>query len=166
MIHKNKYINSSKISESKFREIVRYFVADLSATQIATLSGISRNSINKYVMDNMMHNIAVIGSSGTIGSAFIRKLSELYPDAQISGFSRNKSTSDIQNAKFYELDYTSEESIANSAEIAAENAPLDLVIVATGILHNGEIMPEKSMRELSATKFQQVLYANRFSRHW
>ena len=51
MIHKNKYINSSKISEAKFREIVRYFVADLSATQIATLSGISRNSINKYVME-------------------------------------------------------------------------------------------------------------------
>lgn len=51
MIRKNKYINSSKISEAKFREIVRYFVADLSATQIATLSGISRNSINKYVME-------------------------------------------------------------------------------------------------------------------
>lgn len=107
-----------------------------------------------------MHNIAVIGSSGTIGSAFIRKLSELYPDAQIYGFSRNKQTSNIQNAKIYELDYTSEESIATSAEIAAENAPLDLVIVATGILHNGEIMPEKSMRELTATKFQQILYAN------
>ncbi len=107
-----------------------------------------------------MNNIAVVGSSGTIGSAFVRKLSEFYPKAQISGFSRNKQTSDIANAKFYELDYTSEESIANSAEIAAENAPLDLVIVATGILHNSEIMPEKSMRELSATKFQQVLYAN------
>ncbi len=51
MVHKNKYINSSKISEAKFREIVKYFVADLSATQIATLSGISRNSINKYVME-------------------------------------------------------------------------------------------------------------------
>ena len=51
MIHKNKYINSSKISEAKFREIVRYFVADLSATQIATLSGLSRNSINKHVME-------------------------------------------------------------------------------------------------------------------
>jgi transposase-like protein len=47
---KNKYINSSKISEAKFREIIRYFVADLSATQIANLSGISRNSINKYAM--------------------------------------------------------------------------------------------------------------------
>ncbi len=51
MIQENKYINSSKISEAKFREIVKYFVADLSATQIATLSGISRNSINKYIME-------------------------------------------------------------------------------------------------------------------
>ena len=46
MVHKNKYINSSKISEAKFREIISYFVADLSATQISGLSGISRNSIN------------------------------------------------------------------------------------------------------------------------
>lgn len=51
MIHKNKYINNSKFSKAKFREVVKYFVADLSATQIATLSGISRNSINKYVME-------------------------------------------------------------------------------------------------------------------
>ena len=50
MVHKNKYIKSSKISEAKFREIISYFVADLSATQIANLSGVSRNSINKYLM--------------------------------------------------------------------------------------------------------------------
>jgi transposase-like protein len=51
MIHKNKYINNSKISEAKFREIVRYFVADLSATQISTLSKVSRNSVNKYLKE-------------------------------------------------------------------------------------------------------------------
>lgn len=107
-----------------------------------------------------MNNIAVIGSSGTIGSAFVRKLSELYPEAQISGFSRNKPSSAIANAKFYEIDYANEESIANSAEIAAENAPLDLVIVATGILHNEAFMPEKSMKELSIAKFQEIILAN------
>ncbi len=46
---KNKYIRKSKISEAKFREIVRYFAADLSATQLSILSGISRNSVNKYL---------------------------------------------------------------------------------------------------------------------
>jgi len=50
MNNKNKYINKSKISEVKFREIISYFVADLSATQISDLSGVSRNSINKYLM--------------------------------------------------------------------------------------------------------------------
>lgn len=107
-----------------------------------------------------MNNIAVIGSSGTIGSAFIRRISELYPEAQISGFSRTKQTSDIENIRFYEIDYTNEESIANSAEISAQNAPLDLVIVATGILHNDAFMPEKSMKELSIAKFQEVILAN------
>lgn len=107
-----------------------------------------------------MNNVAVIGSSGTIGSAFIKKISELYPDAQISGFSRNKQMSDIKNTKFYEIDYANEESIANSAAIASQNTPLDLVIVATGILHNEEFMPEKSMKELSIAKFQEVILVN------
>lgn len=51
MVQINKYIKCSKISEVKFREIIRYFVADLSATQISELSGVSRNSINKYLKE-------------------------------------------------------------------------------------------------------------------
>jgi transposase-like protein len=43
---KNKYIYHSKISEPKFREILRYFSQDLDATTTAELSGVSRNSIN------------------------------------------------------------------------------------------------------------------------
>ena len=42
----NKYTHCSKISEAKFREIIKYFVADLSATQISELSEVSRNSVN------------------------------------------------------------------------------------------------------------------------
>jgi len=51
MAVKNKYINRSKISEAKFRELIRYFIADLSATQIAFLSGLNRNTINRYLME-------------------------------------------------------------------------------------------------------------------
>ncbi|MDR2157899.1 MAG: IS1595 family transposase, partial [Holosporaceae bacterium] len=46
---KNKYIKHSHISEDKFREIIRLFCADLEATQIAELSKISRNSINRIL---------------------------------------------------------------------------------------------------------------------
>ena len=47
---KNKYIIRSRISEKKFREIVRLFTLDLSATQISKITNISRQSINKYLM--------------------------------------------------------------------------------------------------------------------
>jgi transposase-like protein len=47
---KNKYANRSKISEAKFREIIKYFALDLTATQIAVLSKLNRNTINRYLM--------------------------------------------------------------------------------------------------------------------
>ena len=46
---KNRYCKSSKLSEQKFRELVKYFAADLTATQIAQLSGINRNTVNRYL---------------------------------------------------------------------------------------------------------------------
>lgn len=45
----NKYVNRSKISEAKFRELVRLFALDLTATQIAELSGLNRNTVNRYI---------------------------------------------------------------------------------------------------------------------
>lgn len=46
---KNRYCKSSKLSETKFRELVKYFAADLTALQIARLSGVNRNTINRYL---------------------------------------------------------------------------------------------------------------------
>ena len=50
MTIKNKYVKNSKISEAKFREILRYFALDLEANKIAILTNISRNAINKYLL--------------------------------------------------------------------------------------------------------------------
>jgi len=48
---KNKYAHRSRISVSKFREIIKYFALDLTATQIAKLSGLSRNTVNRYIVE-------------------------------------------------------------------------------------------------------------------
>lgn len=45
----NRYLYRSRISEPKFREIIKLFSADLTASQISELSGISRNAINKIL---------------------------------------------------------------------------------------------------------------------
>lgn len=46
---KNKYVIRSRVSEKKFRQIIRLFSEDLSATQISHLTELSRQSINKYL---------------------------------------------------------------------------------------------------------------------
>ena len=45
----NKYIYHSKISEKKFREIIRYFSYDIEASKIAALTGVSRPTINRIL---------------------------------------------------------------------------------------------------------------------
>ena len=46
---KNRYCKSSKLSEAKFRELVKYFAADLTATQIALLSSLNINTVDRYL---------------------------------------------------------------------------------------------------------------------
>ena len=45
----NKYIKRSKISEAKFREFVKCFVLDLDASKLALLTGLNRNTVNRYL---------------------------------------------------------------------------------------------------------------------
>jgi len=44
---KNMYIIRSRISEKKFREILKYFTQDIEATKIAEFTNISEKTINK-----------------------------------------------------------------------------------------------------------------------
>lgn len=45
----NKYIKHAKISEGKFRELIKYFSLDLDGLQIAELSGLNRNTVGRYL---------------------------------------------------------------------------------------------------------------------
>lgn len=48
---RNKYVNRAKISEAKFRELVRLFSIDLTAMQITELTGLNRNTVNRYLTE-------------------------------------------------------------------------------------------------------------------
>lgn len=45
---KNKYVTNSHLSERKFRELLRLFCADVTALSAASLTGPSRNTVNRY----------------------------------------------------------------------------------------------------------------------
>lgn len=46
---RNKYAKHAKISEAKFRQIVKLFCLDLTARQIAEIIHLNRNTVNKYL---------------------------------------------------------------------------------------------------------------------
>ena len=49
MTMKNKYIKRSKISETKFRDVVKHFSLDLASENIAVLTSLNRNTVNRYL---------------------------------------------------------------------------------------------------------------------
>ena len=50
MTIRNKYAKRSRISEKKFRKLVKLFSLDLDAVQISDLSHLNRNTVNRYLM--------------------------------------------------------------------------------------------------------------------
>ena len=49
MTVKNRCVKRAKISEAKFRLLVRYIVHDIEAKTIASLTGLNRNTVNRYL---------------------------------------------------------------------------------------------------------------------
>ena len=48
MVIKNKYVLGAHLSERKFRELLRLFAADVPALATADLTGLNRNTVNRY----------------------------------------------------------------------------------------------------------------------
>ena len=46
---KNKYSHRARISEYRIRELVKHFAMDIEASKIAFLSGLNRNTVNRYL---------------------------------------------------------------------------------------------------------------------
>jgi NAD(P)-dependent dehydrogenase (short-subunit alcohol dehydrogenase family) len=96
-------------------------------------------------------NIVVVGASGAIGKAFVQRLSDQYPNAAIHSFSRSEGHS---------IAYDNEEALAETAARVSKDRPVDWVIVASGILHDGNTRPEKSLKDLSASNFHHLFEVN------
>lgn len=105
--------------------------------------------------------VGIVGASGGIGRALVELLTLEADVSEVHAFSRSPVDWDQEKVRNHFLDLTDERSIDKAAADAAAASPLDLVIVATGILHrDGELMPEKSMRELNSKALAEVLAVN------
>lgn len=108
----------------------------------------------------IMNRIGIIGSAGAIGNALVQRLAWQYPAAIIYAIASKPLAFTAKNIITQSIDYHNEESIEQLADQINEKGKLDLVIVTTGILHDDNMMPEKSLRDLSARKFQHLFNVN------
>ena len=105
--------------------------------------------------------IAVIGASGGIGSALVDQLAGASGTETVYALARRPEHLAAGAAVPLAIDIDDEGSIVLAAEQILADGPLDLVIVATGLLHgdNG-LGPEKSMRSLDPAVLTRVLATN------
>ncbi|GAA4775549.1 SDR family oxidoreductase [Stakelama sediminis] len=91
----------------------------------------------------MSRAAVIIGVSGGIGGAFETVLKEEGAFDRVWGLARSR-TGDSH------IDLEDEASISVAAERVAKGPPVELLIVATGILHDEDHGPEKALKELDA----------------
>ena len=106
--------------------------------------------------------VAVVGATGGIGGALIEHLAGAPRVKRVLAFSRNAYTPDNTRVTSFPLDLSDTYSIDIAARNAEEFGPLDIVIVATGLLHSTTVKPEKSMRSTDINAMRAVFDVNTF----
>jgi NAD(P)-dependent dehydrogenase (short-subunit alcohol dehydrogenase family) len=99
----------------------------------------------------------VVGASGGIGSALSRALADR--EVSVHAFSRNGSITDARLLPG-KMDVENEASIEAAASALRCRESLDLILVASGLLHGNEVAPEKSYRQLSAAALERYFAVN------
>jgi NAD(P)-dependent dehydrogenase (short-subunit alcohol dehydrogenase family) len=93
----------------------------------------------------------IIGSSGTIGSAFMELLQSNPLCTSVIGLHRH---SEIP------IDYQHPESIEIAAKALAPEGPFQLIINTIGVLHTSEWMPEKRLDDMSSDQMMELMQIN------
>jgi NAD(P)-dependent dehydrogenase (short-subunit alcohol dehydrogenase family) len=105
-------------------------------------------------------NACVIGAAGGIGAAFSNALAADPAVAIVHAGSRKPLIASVKIRPF-QLDITDEAMIEAAAQIIGAYGPLHLIIVATGLLHDGNAMqPEKSYRAQNAEAYARAFAVN------
>ncbi|MDG1580109.1 SDR family NAD(P)-dependent oxidoreductase [Pseudomonas sp. GOM6] len=93
----------------------------------------------------------VIGAGGALGAAFCQLLREDPRCAEVLTLGRSTTPA---------LDLENPQSIASAAAEIGQQGPLQLILLATGVLHRPGVSPEKSLAALQAEALQAVFQIN------
>ena len=101
----------------------------------------------------------VLGASGGIGAALVHRLAEAGCETIYAG-TRTSTASSTERVQPFRFDLLDEASLGAAARRIAAEGPLDLVIVATGMLHRVGIRPERSARQIDLAAMEELFAIN------
>ena len=104
--------------------------------------------------------IVVIGSTGGIGAALVNELVGYEQVSKIYALSRTGRPHPSPKVSNLSFDFTDEESLLAAAQALQDVKPIDIVLVATGLLQDGTISPEKNLRSMSHIGFSKSFEIN------
>ena len=109
-------------------------------------------------------NVVVFGATGGIGKAIVDNLSQNSNVESIFAVSRSVNYLSFQKVTTLHANICNEEDILHVADtIRSSVGELHIVLIATGILHEGNrIKPEKSWRALNTNSFETIFQVNTF----
>ncbi len=99
----------------------------------------------------------IVGASGGLGAAFVAQLAGDSRFSHVTGWSRSAIPAAHANVCATRIDLCDEATIEAAAQSLGE---VDLVIVATGLLHDGDLKPEKTWRSLDPSMMKRVFEIN------
>lgn len=107
-------------------------------------------------------NVAIVGATGGLGGAFMGALEYCSAVSTIFALSRSNIITDSNKIAWHHLDLEDKDSIVSAATAVQQSVKkLHLVILATGILHDGKrLQPEKSWRDIDGSAIEKTFRLN------
>lgn len=102
--------------------------------------------------------VVIVGASGGVGSALVKLFLSYEQVSQVYGLSRREVLIKDSRYESLEIDYSDEHSI----ELAVKEIQqlVDIVIVATGILHSDQLKPEKAFQQITPQAMMENMLVN------
>jgi NAD(P)-dependent dehydrogenase (short-subunit alcohol dehydrogenase family) len=107
----------------------------------------------------MKQAAVVIGASGGIGSALARAIAASGRYSTIHGISRTSRAAE-SGIRYHNADIADEASVQRAAASIGTDEPVGLVIIASGLLHEAKILPEKALRMIDPAAMARLFAVN------